>query len=84
MAAMTRQSVWIGSVPPYPLEPAVLKHPQELGLHAQRHLADLVQEQRASLRQLEPALLLAVGPGKAPRSWPKSSLSSNAPATPRS
>ena len=32
---------------------AFLKHPQKLGLHRQRHIADFVQEDRAVLRLLE-------------------------------
>ena len=48
------------------LESAVLEHAQQLGLHPQRHLADFVEEESASLRQLEPAFLLAVGAGECP------------------
>ena len=47
-------------------EPPILEHPQQLGLHAQRHLADLVEKERAPLRQLEPPFLLAVGAGERP------------------
>ena len=48
------------------LESAVLEHAQQLGLHSQGHLADLVEEQSASLRQVEPAFLLAIGAGEGP------------------
>ncbi len=48
------------------LESAVLKHAQQLGLHSQGHLADFVEEQSASLGQLEPAFLLAIGAGEGP------------------
>ena len=44
---------------------AVLEKPQEQGLHAQAHLADFVQEQRAAVRELELAGLVAVGAGEA-------------------
>ncbi len=40
---------------PDPLELALLEHAQDLGLHGQRHVADLVQEERALLRELEAA-----------------------------
>src|SRR5262249_52755940 len=36
-----------------PAELLGLEHPQELRLHVERELADLVQEQRPALRQLE-------------------------------
>ena len=48
------------------LEPAVLEHAQQLGLHPHRHVADLVEKQRPLAGQLEPPLLLAVGPGERP------------------
>jgi hypothetical protein len=41
-------------------EGARLQHAQQLDLQVQRHLGDLVQEQRASARALEKALVLAV------------------------
>ena len=37
-------------------ELALLQHAQQLGLRAQRHLADLVQEDAAAVGQLEEAL----------------------------
>jgi len=40
-------------------ELAVLEHVQELGLQPQRHLADLVEEERALVGRLELAGLLA-------------------------
>ena len=49
-----------------PLEAPVLEHAQQLGLHAERHLADLIEEQRTPLGQLEPPFLLAVGAGERP------------------
>ena len=41
---------------------AGLQHPQQLGLHGERHVADLVEEQRALVGELEHALAVAVGP----------------------
>ena len=38
-----------------PLELALLQDAQQLDLHVQRELADLVEEQRAAVGQLEPA-----------------------------
>ena len=45
------------SVPPDALELALLQHAQELDLRGQVDVADLVEEQRAALGQLEAALL---------------------------
>ena len=57
----------------------LLEHAQELGLRsAERHLADLVEEHRAAVGGLEQAgAWPRSAPVKAPRSWPKSSLSSS-------
>ncbi len=41
---------------PDPIELAVLQDPQDLGLGRQRHVADLVHEQRPPVRQPEPSL----------------------------
>ena len=32
---------------------ALLQHAQQLGLHRQRHIADLIEKQRAAMRLLE-------------------------------
>ena len=37
------------------LELALLQHAQQLDLHVQRHVADLVEEQRAAVGELEAA-----------------------------
>ena len=37
---------------------ALLQHAQQLGLQVRRHLADLVEQQRAALRHLEQAFLV--------------------------
>ena len=47
------------------LDLAVLEKPQQERLHAQAHLADFVEEQRAAMRELELAALVAVGAGEA-------------------
>ena len=39
-----------------PLQLTLLQHPQQLHLHRRGHVADLVQEQRPTVRQLEPSL----------------------------
>ena len=46
----------------HPLELALLEDAQDLGLHGQRHVADLVQEEGALLGQLEAA---GTGPHRA-------------------
>ena len=61
---MTRQLVWIDSVPPTRSNRPSCKHPEQLGLHSQGHLADFVEKERAAVGELEPALFLAVGSGK--------------------
>ncbi len=37
-----------------PLERPVLKHAQQLGLRGERHVADLVEEQRSAVARFEP------------------------------
>ena len=49
---------------PDPRQLAVLQHPQQLDLRLQRHLADLVQEQRAAVGLFKAALPLRAGVGK--------------------
>ena len=48
------------------LEAPVLEHAQHLGLQADRHLADLVEKQRAAVRDLELPGLAGVGAGERP------------------
>jgi hypothetical protein len=67
-----------GLVVAHPLQFAALDKAQQLGLQAQRHLADLVQKQRASVGGLDAPDAPCTAPVKAPRVWPKSSASSNA------
>ena len=59
------------------LERALLQHAQQLHLHVEAHVADLVEEQRAAVGELEPADARGHAPVKAPFSWPNSSLSSS-------
>ena len=47
------------------LDLAVLEEAQQQRLHAQAHLADFVEEQRAAVGQLQLAGLVAVGAGEA-------------------
>src|SRR3989304_1203470 len=49
---------------PHRLPLAVLKHPQHLGLGAQRHVSNLVEEDRATVRLHELPDLLAHGSGE--------------------
>ena len=59
-------------------QPPGLQHAQQLRLQVERQLADLVEDQRAARRLLEPARAAApAAPVKAPRSWPNSSLSAS-------
>ena len=44
---------------------AGLEEPQQQALHAQRHLADFVEEHRAHVGRLELARLVAIGAGEA-------------------
>ena len=47
-----------------PLEGTLLQHTQQLDLHRQRHIADLVEEQRAAIGQLEAPGAAGNGTGK--------------------
>ena len=42
-----------GPIAADPLETALLQHAQQLDLHLQRHVADLIEEQRAALGEFE-------------------------------
>jgi hypothetical protein len=63
------------SVPPHALELAFLQHAQQLDLGLERQLADLVQEQRPAVRQLETPLVLSDRARERALSCPNSSLS---------
>ena len=56
-----RTSIGIDSLPPTPLDAALLQDAQELHLHRQRHVADFVEKERALVGLLEAALALADG-----------------------
>ena len=45
-------------------EPAVLQHPQNLGLRFQPHRSDFVEEQRSAMGDLEESLLRRNGAGE--------------------
>src|SRR4029078_9773888 len=47
-----------------PREPVLLEDAQELGLHREGHLADLVEEQGAHVRRFEEALVPAIRAGE--------------------
>ena len=47
-----------------PFESLLLEDPEQLGLHRLRNVADLVQEDRPLVGQLEPALAAGIGRGK--------------------
>ena len=77
LAAITRASTLLErSEPTGPHDP-VLQHAQQLGLKLQRHLADLVEEDRAAVGRAEQPVRGPAAPVKAPRSWPNISDSSS-------
>ena len=79
---MRRTSTLISPLPPDARELAVLEHAQQLGLHGRRHVADLVEEERAAVGLLEAAAApLGAAPENAPFSWPNSSLSTSSAGT---
>ena len=53
VVAITRTSTFRVAVAAHALELLLLEHAQELGLQGGRDLSDLVQEERAAVRQLE-------------------------------
>ena len=64
MAATTRTSTGIGRAAADRRHLALLQHAQQLRLHAARHLADLVEEQRAAVRGRQAARARPVGAGE--------------------
>ena len=64
LVASTRTSSAIGLLAAQALDLALLQHAQQLGLQAERHLGDLVQQQRAAVRLLELAGVGAGGAGE--------------------
>ena len=59
-------------------ERLLFEKPEQLGLQRRRHLADLVEEDRALVGLLEQPALLLRASVNAPRSWPNISDSSRA------
>ena len=55
-----------GAIAAHTLEGALLQDPQQLHLHLQRHVADLIEEQRAALGKLEASDARAQRPGERP------------------
>ena len=53
------------------LERPLLEHAQQLHLHVEGHVADLVEKQSAAVGELEPADAVVIAPVNAPFSWPK-------------
>ncbi len=80
MAQTRRTLIFSVCVAADALELAFLQDAQQLGLDGRRHLADLVEEERAAVGELEAPFRLLTAPVNAPLSWPKSSLSISLPA----
>ena len=74
---MTRTSTLRGARVADRHDLALLQHAQQLGLHRERHLADLVEEDRAAGGGLEQAAVILRRAGERARRWPNSSLSSS-------
>ena len=66
VAAISRKSTRSGPRAPQSLDLALLESAQQLRLQLERHVADLVEKQRALVRQLEPADLLREGARERP------------------
>ena len=64
MAEISRKFTSIDVVAAEPLEAALLEHAQQLGLRDERQVADLVEEQRAVVGELEAARLAIVRAGE--------------------
>ena len=54
-----------------PIELAICQHPQQAGLHIQRHIADFIQEQGPAVGLLKATLTDLVGAGKGPFFMPE-------------
>ena len=64
VAAITRTSTGIVSLPPSRCKHFLLQHAQQLDLRAGRHVADFIQENRAVIGLLEPADAPQFGAGE--------------------
>lgn len=49
-----------------PVELAIGQHPQQAGLHIQRHVADFIEKQGTAIGLLEATVANVVGTGKGP------------------
>ena len=85
VAATKRTSIGRGLTAADAQHLARLEHAQQLGLHRQRQLADLVEEHGAAVGASRAGRAWsASAPVNAPFSWPNSSLSSSVSVRPRS
>jgi acyl-CoA reductase-like NAD-dependent aldehyde dehydrogenase len=64
-------------------ELALGQHPQQARLQRRRHVADLVEEQRAAVGLLEAADMAPGRPVKAPASWPNIRFPAVRPGSPQ-
>ena len=60
-----------GFVGPYTNHIARLKHPQELGLHRERHVPNFVEKECALVGVLKHALAVSVGAGEGASDMPE-------------
>jgi hypothetical protein len=79
-----RTSTGISRVLAHRAHGALLDHPQQLHLHQQRQVGDLVEQQRAALGAADQALLVGGRAVKLPLRWPNSSLSISSEGSRRS
>ena len=77
VAATSPHVYFLGAGAAQALEFALLQSTQELRLNLQRHVADLVEKQRALVGEFQPSDLLADGAGERSFSWPNNSLSNS-------
>lgn len=68
---MTRTSTFVHRWGAYPLHFAVLQHAQNLCLHRQGHVADLIEENRSAIRVLEDSHLVVRRAGESPLGVPE-------------
>ena len=64
VAATTRTSTRLRLARAHRHDLAVFEHAKQLGLERRRHVADLVEEERAAVGQLEPSLAVGRGAGE--------------------
>ena len=81
MAAITRISTLRCCSDPTGAEFPLLEQAQQLDLHVERQIADLVEEGGAAVGQFDQPFFVACAPVNAPRTWPNSSLSISGPTS---